>query len=87
MVLALMVADSVYKSHGYDATLTSGVEGKHSETSLHYAGGAGDLRINDLPQGVAPVIAADLGEALGEDFDVVLEETHIHIEFQPRQLT
>lgn len=87
MVLALTIADSVYTAHGHAMTITSVVDSKHSATSLHYAGSAADLRIRDLPEGVAPAIVTDLEDALGDDFDVILEGDHIHMEFQPRRLT
>ena len=31
-----------------------------------------------------PQFTEGLSEALGEEFDVVLESDHIHIEFQPK---
>ncbi len=30
------------------------------------------------------VIVGDIGEALGADFDVILEVDHLHIEYQPK---
>lgn len=81
IVLALLIADGVYQDHGEVLTVTSLLDGKHMRASLHYVGSAGDLR---LPvQGVDPIVLA-LRSALGENYDVVLESDHIHIEYQPK---
>ena len=84
--LAATVAYTVYKDMGYDCVITSLVDGTHSPTSLHYAGSAMDLRTRHLPQGVDAQIKTVLEDALGEDYDIILESTHIHVEFQPRKL-
>jgi len=80
--LALIVANDVFKSHGYDMIVTSITDGKHSPTSLHYVGFAFDLRnrhIETLKETV--LIQKDLREALTDEFDVILEKDHFHIEF------
>lgn len=84
IVLAMMVADGVYKSLGYELTITSVVEGKHSRGSIHYQGMAFDCRISNLSP-AAPIMVRDaIKKALGYDFDVVLESDHIHCEWQPK---
>ena len=83
MVLALIIAESIYDDLQEDFRLTSCVEGVHSRASIHYAGGAGDTsRPADLVR--ATVLVTRLRESLGNDFDVILESDHIHIEFQPK---
>ncbi len=57
---------------------------KHSATSLHYAGAAVDLRTKDMGGAEAKRAHKMLQEALPEDFDVILEGNHIHMEWQPR---
>jgi hypothetical protein len=85
MAIAFFIACAVYASHGYGVTLTSGREGKHGRGSLHYVGMAIDLRINTLPSmAVKQRVCDDLALALGEQFDVVLESSHIHCEYQPK---
>lgn len=79
-VIALMVAKGVYESHGYEAVLTSGTDGKHSSGSFHYTGEAIDLR---LPPADHELIRDELAERLGESFDVILEADHIHVEHDP----
>jgi hypothetical protein len=81
IVLALQVAEGVWAAQGQALVVTSLTEGRHSRTSLHYAGAAADLRIWDLD---AERARRELAEALGEDYDVVLERDHIHCEFQPK---
>lgn len=83
IVLALMVAKDVFTSHGQGAAfvVTSIMEGVHSRASIHYTGGAADLR---RPIIRAAEIVADMKQKLGDDYDVILESDHLHIEFQPK---
>lgn len=85
LVLALTIVRAVYEAHGAGAscTITSVVEGTHTRASLHYTGCAADLR--RPPQaGLAAVIVEAAKAALGDDYDVILEADHIHLEFQPK---
>lgn len=86
-LLALVIANGVYASHGYDAVITSLLDGLHARTSLHYAGCAADLRTTAalIPGSTVDAIAADIRKALTADYDVVVEADHIHLEFQPRR--
>ncbi len=85
VVLAVVVADQVYGKHGCgDLMVTEGTGGKHGSGSLHYVGLAADLRTGNLPAGTLSVVANDLRALLGAEYDVVVEETHLHIEFQPK---
>lgn len=83
VVLALMVAKDVFAQHGQAAAfvITSIMEGVHSRASIHYIGGAADLR---RPNIKAAEIVADLQQKLGDDYDVILESDHLHLEFQPK---
>ena len=85
MVLGLQVCTEVYAKHGYDCVVTSGNDGKHSLTSLHYSNNAVDLRTNELKHGYPELIKKEIKYRLGIDFDVVLEPNHIHLELQPRR--
>lgn len=85
MVLAYVIALDVYREKvGTVCVITSASDGKHGPNSLHYKGKALDFRTNNLrgPQ-VHPIYLA-LKEALGAQFDVVLEDDHIHCEFDPK---
>ena len=85
ILLAAVAAMEVYKAAGHDITITACVDGKHTTGSLHYAGAAIDLRTRDLPPGDVAKLIAQIKACLGDDFDVLLEVDHIHIEFQPKQ--
>ena len=83
LVLGLLLARESYAVFGQakDYVITSCTEGTHKRASIHYMGGAGDLRRPTLR---AEEIVADMKGRLGDDFDVVLEPDHIHVEFQPK---
>jgi len=53
----------------------------HKEDSLHYQGLAEDIRIWD----VLEAFKKRLEEALGLEFEVILEKDHIHIEYDPHR--
>lgn len=83
-LLAIAVAESVYRDHGLDCVITSVCEGQHSANSLHYKGLAVDFRTRHIPSpGQKRQICDLIAEALGSDYDVLLEATHIHVEFDP----
>ena len=83
MVLGLMMADKVFHTYGYEMVITSAVDSKHGNGSLHFSGAAVDLRTRDLSGTHTGVIINELKYNLGVDYDVVLESDHIHLEFQP----
>lgn len=83
-VVALLVAEGVFGHHKATLTVTSCTDSKHGRASLHYVGFAIDLRTRDIPQGVVGDIAEDLRNFLGDQYDVVREDTHLHVEFQPK---
>jgi hypothetical protein len=86
-VLGILVAAQVYESRGVPFVVTSIKDSKHSATSLHYVGRAFDCRLPSrytATGGTNEVIYHDLRDALGPQFDVVLEPDHIHVEFDPK---
>lgn len=75
---ALNIIDKVYKRHGEEAIITSTYEGNHSASSLHYDNSAVDIRKHKTK----PVIVAnELKKELGNDYDVISERTHLHVEY------
>jgi len=86
LLIGLMVADSVYLLYQTPCVVTSLNDSKHSFNSLHYAGCAADILINNLPMGKAEEVAECIRVGLGHnpDYDVVLEADHIHLEWQPK---
>ena len=83
IVVALLVASSVYHQHGAELVVTSGVEGKHGNHSHHYKGLAVDLRIKGIRREVLEKIINDLKISLGDQYQVIVEANHIHCEFGP----
>lgn len=77
-----------------EPVMTSGRDGSHITGSLHYEGRACDIRLlthyyyNHV---IGPVewednirLAAAFQDGLGEDIQVIIENTHIHIELDPK---
>ena len=91
-ILYALEVVNLYWRHafGRPPTLTAGRDGVHSEKSLHYGTPedtrerAIDLRTNDLDGTQKAQARAGLIRLLGPLFDVVLEATHMHIEFDPK---
>ena len=84
IILAAMVADRIYDSHGKTLVITSCSDGIHSDNSLHYSGNAIDLRIRDIEDTVLANILKELKDYLGSEYDVILENDHFHIEYDPK---
>jgi hypothetical protein len=89
MVLAIRIVESVYQrmQPGHDVTITSIDEGQHGPGTLHGKGKAVDFRTKDFTSNKY-TLQNEVRRALGDDFDVVLEDLHgvnehLHIEFQP----
>jgi hypothetical protein len=79
---ALIVADSVYRSYGRELVITSGLDGVHSARSLHYYGLAIDCRTNYFTDNQTILrVAKDIQKNLPIIYNVVVELTHIHIEY------
>ncbi|HDO25854.1 MAG TPA: hypothetical protein ENG95_04345 [Nitrospirae bacterium] len=70
----------VFKKYGEEAVITSTVEGNHSASSLHYEGLAVDIR---LPVNNLQAIMKDLRLELNGDYDIILEASHFHVEYDP----
>ena len=81
---AAETAQTVFAEFGVEAVVTSTGEGKHKEGSKHKTGQAIDLRTRDFPKGKLKEVVESLAASLGDDYDVVLEKDHIHVEFDPK---
>ena len=84
ILLAIMVAKEIFQKYDSDLVITSLVDGNHAVTSRHYIGMAVDFRIWYVEDKVEAV-AHELQEALGPDYYVRLEQTHIHVSYKPRR--
>lgn len=85
----IAIANQIIKSiledkYGVEFVITAGTDGSHSRGSLHYVGLAEDFRNREVEKHKLQPITIEMSEALGDEFDVVLEKTHWHVEFQPK---
>lgn len=86
MLLALAEAEFLWLTRGSrpeGVTITSANDGVHMENSLHFSGNAVDLRSRYFSEAGKRDIASNLQVILGEDYDVVVETDHIHVEYDP----
>ena len=84
MFIAVTVADEVYEEFGLECVITSALDSQHGAHSLHYKGFAVDLRTKHIPDARNKSVISDkIQSRLGSQFQVVLENDHIHIEFDP----
>lgn len=79
----LQKVDDVFRASKFELIITSTYEGNHDAGSLHYADEAFDIRKSDVSR---YAIYHGIKEALGDDFDVVSESNHWHIEYDPKQV-
>lgn len=84
MKAACEVIDRAYNDEDYMCVLTSGKDGKHKEDSLHYLGRAGDFRTRHVLPDIMQRIVARIKRELGMAFDVILEDDHLHVEYDPK---
>lgn len=84
-ILAIIpIVEDAYKRRNYPLVVTSANDGDHMEGSRHYTGEAIDTRIRHVQtEGEINSIFWEIREEIGPEFDVVLEEDHIHIELDP----
>lgn len=77
----LTKVDTVFiNATGLEAVISSTYDGIHMPSSFHYQNKAIDFR---LPTIKIDEIMHRLRIEIGTSYDVVLEVTHIHIEFDP----
>jgi len=74
----------VFARHGWEMVITCGIDGSHSNASLHYAGCAADLRSSFVPKDQQEALRKEMQDCLPTDFDVILEPDHYHVEWQPK---
>lgn len=79
----------VWASHGFQGTITSGMDGEHMAGSKHYDGLAEDYRTHDLPADLKYGMFNEVRNILGADYEVIFENEnqpneHLHIEYDPK---
>lgn len=91
MLVAVQVAEGVFAGlgrvdpdTGAHCVVTSATDGEHSQRSRHYIGAGVDLRTRHLRAEEQALAHAQIKTRLGGDFVVLLEATHIHIQWTGR---
>lgn len=89
ILLGLEICHFVFTKRGIPLTITSCADGKHGTNSLHYRGRAVDIRLpsrtSDEPE-IDLAVLVECREALGEQYDIVLESDHLHLEYDPKPI-
>ena len=83
---ALLAVEKVWDALGPNPVATAGRDGEHGCRSLHYYGLAFDVGTvsRGLSANEAAWAARELKSLLDDrGFDIVLHESHIHIEYDP----
>lgn len=89
IVLAYVIVKDIFASRFLPCVITSANDSRHGANSWHYKGRALDFRTKYAAlNGHEAELLAEIREALGDEFDVVLESVgteneHIHIEYDP----
>lgn len=78
----LMVANEVWKEHGKELAVTSGLDGTHSAGSAHYYGCAVDLRTRYFSREQLTSVMHELVKRLPSIYYIKLEKDHIHIHYR-----
>lgn len=73
--------EAVYRKFDVPCVVTSGTDGVHGEQSKHYTAEALDFRIRDLKPEQRDALVKLCQQRLGQGFDVVLEQNHLHVEY------
>lgn len=71
----------IHKIAYEEMVITSTYEGNHSASSLHYANLAVDVRRPNKPESTI----REIKRLLGPDYDTILYNSHIHIEYDPKK--
>ena len=84
MAVAYTILSVIFHRHvSLPCVITSASDGVHGPNSLHYNGLALDIRTRHVMETMLPLIVRDAKNELGDQFDVVLEADHLHVEFDP----
>ena len=76
--------DQIYNNLlGHNATVTYTVNGVHGQRSWHYNGNAVDTRVWGMSDSMRRTATRNIQDALGNNYQVIDENDHIHIEYDP----
>lgn len=85
---AIFVCAQAFNKRYLPLVVTSTTDGKHTENSFHYTGEAFDIGTRRLTVVEKTYLFNEIRDELhkiSKYFQVVMEETHIHVEFDWRQ--
>jgi len=84
MIFAWGVVCGAYASHMNlaNCVVTSGNDGTHRSDSRHYSNDALDFRVWGFPVAMIDTVASTIQRLLGDEYVVVNELDHIHVEFE-----
>lgn len=86
MQIALDYAEEVYETFNHTLIITEALaETGHVKNSRHYTGHAIDIRIWNLGADLHRIFGRLLKGLEPMGFDIVLENDHIHIEYDPKE--
>jgi hypothetical protein len=82
----VIVAREIWNNLGQELVITGGQEysPNHITKSFHYSGFGLDFRTRYFEPHEKLSAFQQLTRNLGEEFDVVMHETHIHAEYDPK---
>lgn len=81
MVLALVIIEPLFKDITIDMRITSVRDGVHSVNSKHKLGQAVDLGTRNTDQEELVELTQTIRASLTDEYFVLLESNHIHIQF------
>lgn len=86
-IIGILFAESLWKflfKTNDPIVITSITDGKHSYKSLHYKGLGFDIRTKFLTSEQKNIFFDALKKNMDLEFDIVMEDTHIHVEYDPK---
>ncbi len=84
MVLGAIIVAGVFDYFEQDAYITSCSDGQHKTGSRHHCGKALDFRTRIFELRELPALVSHVESMLGPEFFVLLEATHLHVEYDPK---
>lgn len=84
MAPVLGTAAEIWKLLHQKLVITSACDGVHMEGSKHYIGHAFDFRTYYFDKKTQYLARDFLAASLGDDYDVVVESDHMHVEYDPK---
>lgn len=85
MNIAIIAAMQFCTDIEKDCVITCALDGQHMKSSLHYVGYAVDFRIRHMNKTERKMFKVAMKDALVDNFDVILESSHLHVEYQPER--